>query len=54
MGRDLDKEVAALQARVLSKDAEFAKERQSWKRREAELLRTIKDLKCRNNTTKQT
>jgi hypothetical protein len=41
----LEKLVETLRARVLAKDQEFQKERESWKRREAEYKRTIRELR---------
>lgn len=43
---DKQKLIDGLVLRLASKDEEFAKERLSWKQKERQYLRTIKDLRC--------
>ncbi len=48
---DWEKLVETLRARVLTKDLEFQTERESWRRREAELKRTIRELRGNQKTS---
>jgi hypothetical protein len=41
---------AGLLLRLASKDAEFDKERQAWKQKERQYLRTIKDMRGLSKT----
>lgn len=42
--------IDGLLLRLASKDAEFDKERQSWKQKERQYQREIKDLRCSATT----